>query len=133
MKVKKIFIIIILFFYALAISSNNFSNQAYASWNDCPKGMINDEAPGSCPMYIDTDENGICDHSEPAPEDRETTEKIDNNTFKNEDKNNSSSSSKNQIANAIDTNILAILSVLAPLTIIIIYIILYRTRQDKKK
>lgn len=40
------------------------------AWDDCPKGKINDPYPGDCARYVDTDGNGICDHSEPAPEDR---------------------------------------------------------------
>ena len=40
------------------------------AWDDCPKGIVNDPYPGDCARYIDTDNNGICDHSEPAPEDR---------------------------------------------------------------
>jgi len=40
------------------------------AWDACPKGLINDPYPGDCARYIDTDNNGICDHSEPAPEDR---------------------------------------------------------------
>lgn len=43
---------------------------AALAWDDCPKGMTNDPYPGSCSRYIDTDSNGICDHSEPAPMDR---------------------------------------------------------------
>lgn len=40
------------------------------AWDDCPKGKVNDPYPGECARYVDTDNNGICDHSEPAPEDR---------------------------------------------------------------
>ena len=40
------------------------------AWNDCPSGEINDAYPGDCNKYIDTDKDGICDHSQPAPEDR---------------------------------------------------------------
>jgi len=43
------------------------------AWEDCPKNKVNDPYPGDCARYIDTDNNGICDHSEPAPEDRVTT------------------------------------------------------------
>ncbi|HNT29760.1 MAG TPA: hypothetical protein PKL83_02300 [bacterium] len=42
---------------------------AYA-WDDCPFGLENDPYPGDCARYIDTDGNGICDLSEPAPEER---------------------------------------------------------------
>lgn len=43
------------------------------AWDDCPKGLVNDPYPGECVRYIDTDNDGICDHSQPAPEDRETS------------------------------------------------------------
>jgi hypothetical protein len=41
------------------------------AWEDCPFGEVNDEYPGNCARYVDTDEDGICDLSQPAPEDRE--------------------------------------------------------------
>ncbi|WP_456371517.1 hypothetical protein [Methanocaldococcus sp.] len=37
------------------------------AWNDCPFGKVNDPYPGMCRMYIDTNHDGICDHSEPPP------------------------------------------------------------------
>jgi len=40
------------------------------AWNDCPKNLINDPYPGECNRYIDTDNDGICDHSQPPPEER---------------------------------------------------------------
>jgi hypothetical protein len=40
------------------------------AWDDCPKGLVDDPYPGECSRYIDTDNDGICDHSQPAPEDR---------------------------------------------------------------
>lgn len=45
------------------------------AWDDCPHGEIDCPAPGDCNRYVDTDNDGICDHSQPAPEDRniETT------------------------------------------------------------
>lgn len=42
------------------------ASQVFA-WLDCPYGKINDPYPGSCDQYVDTNENQICDHSEPAP------------------------------------------------------------------
>ncbi len=56
-----------------------FLASSVLAWNDCPKGEINDPAPGDCSLYVDTDNNGICDHSEPAPEDRSTTSTQDTN------------------------------------------------------
>lgn len=47
------------------------------AWDDCPFGEVNDEYPGECPRYIDTDGDGICDRSQPAPEDRESSETTD--------------------------------------------------------
>jgi hypothetical protein len=43
---------------------------AEAQWDDCPFGIINDTYPGECGRYVDTDDDGICDRSQPAPEDR---------------------------------------------------------------
>ena len=40
------------------------------TWNDCPYDKVNDEYPGDCARYIDTDNDGICDHSQPSPEER---------------------------------------------------------------
>lgn len=37
------------------------------AWDDCPFGLVNDPYPGSCPRYIDTNNDGICDHSQSAP------------------------------------------------------------------
>lgn len=40
------------------------------AWDDCPYGKEDDPYPGDCARYVDTDNDGICDHSQPAPEDR---------------------------------------------------------------
>lgn len=53
----------------LIFSSLLITNPALA-WDDCPYGLENDPYPGVCSRYIDTDGDGICDHSQPAPEDR---------------------------------------------------------------
>jgi len=48
------------------------------AWEDCPMGKtICDE---KCPLFIDTDDDKICDHSQPAPEDRirAAEENVDN-------------------------------------------------------
>lgn len=49
-----------------------WSSAAFA-WNDCPLGEVNDPYPGKCALYTDTDNDGICDYSQPAPEDRDST------------------------------------------------------------
>ncbi|CEG12242.1 conserved membrane hypothetical protein [groundwater metagenome] len=40
------------------------------AWNDCHFGKVNCTYPGDCNRYIDTDNDGICDYSQPAPENR---------------------------------------------------------------
>lgn len=45
-----------------------FCSRPTLAWLDCPYGKINDSYPGLCELYIDTNENQICDQSEPAPE-----------------------------------------------------------------
>jgi uncharacterized membrane protein YfcA len=37
------------------------------AWDDCPLGLVNDPYPGACPRYIDTNNDGICDHSQSDP------------------------------------------------------------------
>jgi len=37
------------------------------AWDDCPRGEVNDPYPGDCGLYVDTNNNGICDRSEPEP------------------------------------------------------------------
>lgn len=34
------------------------------AWNDCPYGLVNDPFPGQCPRYEDTNQDGVCDHSQ---------------------------------------------------------------------
>ena len=45
------------------------------AWNDCPFGLVDEPYPGTCPRYIDTNIDGICDHSQ-----SEFTEEIEDNT-----------------------------------------------------
>ena len=33
---------------------------------ECPYGEVNDPYPGKCGRYIDENDNGICDNSEPS-------------------------------------------------------------------
>jgi hypothetical protein len=56
--------ILFLFFSFVFITSN-----AYA-WDNCPFGEINEPFPGTCGRYIDTDNDNICDYSQPSPENR---------------------------------------------------------------
>ena len=50
-----------------------FLSSATQAWDDCPYGLVNDTYPGSCPRYVDTDGDGICDHSQLPPEEREAS------------------------------------------------------------
>ncbi|HIQ32444.1 MAG TPA: hypothetical protein EYH55_03065 [Methanothermococcus okinawensis] len=49
------------------------------AWDDCPYGITNSSCqyPGYCSLYVDTNNNNICDRSEPAPND--TSENNDQN------------------------------------------------------
>ncbi len=58
---KKIIFILILSILIPAIT---------LAWDDCPHDKVDCPAPGDCVRYIDTDNDQICDHSQPAPEDR---------------------------------------------------------------
>lgn len=49
-----------------------FSSISIYAWDNCPFGLEDDPYPGECKRYIDTDGDGICDRSQPAPEDRDT-------------------------------------------------------------
>ena len=50
-----------------------FSSTSIYAWDNCPYGLEDDPYPGECKRYIDTDGDGICDRSQPAPEDRDTS------------------------------------------------------------
>lgn len=43
------------------------------TWLNCPFGKINDPYPGLCARYTDTDQDGICDNSQPDPANRKIT------------------------------------------------------------
>ncbi len=49
-----------------------FSSISIYAWDNCPFGLKDDPYPGECKRYIDTDGDGICDLSQPAPGDRDT-------------------------------------------------------------
>ncbi len=49
-----------------------FNSISIHAWDNCPFGLEDDPYPGECKRYIDTDGDGICDLSQPAPEDRDT-------------------------------------------------------------
>jgi len=44
-----------------------FAPSPIYAWEDCPLGVTDCPYPGECSRYIDTNNDGICDHSQPAP------------------------------------------------------------------
>lgn len=74
-----------------------FPSNALA-WDDCPLGLENDEYPGECPRYIDTDNDGICDHSQPAPEDRDPDDAASSQTDTDQDQSSSTEDSYIEIS-----------------------------------
>ncbi|NPV50785.1 MAG: 4Fe-4S binding protein [Candidatus Methanofastidiosum sp.] len=56
------------FLFTLLLMSIININHVY-SWDDCPFGETNSSCvyPGDCGKYIDTNNNRICDRSEPSP------------------------------------------------------------------
>jgi hypothetical protein len=65
-KVKVFAVLVVAIFLSFFMMSGTIW-----AWDDCVKGMVDDPYPGECARYIDTDDDGICDHSQLAPEDRE--------------------------------------------------------------
>lgn len=62
-----------------------FSSMFIYAWDNCPYSLKDDPYPGDCKRYIDMDKDGICDRSQPSPEDRDTNiifyeENIEENT-----------------------------------------------------
>ena len=52
----------------LAITILSIAATANAvAWDDCPFGLEDETYPGTCPRYIDTNKDGICDHSQSEP------------------------------------------------------------------
>lgn len=60
---KKIIFTTILFFILVQPTSA-------VTWLNCPFGKINDPYPGLCARYTDTDQDGLCDNSQPDPANR---------------------------------------------------------------
>jgi hypothetical protein len=67
-KFRKYIILSTLIFILVA-----FSSISIYAWDNCPFGLKEDPYPGECKRYIDTDGDGICDLSQPAPEDRDSS------------------------------------------------------------
>ncbi len=64
-KIKKFPLQILVTILAITVLVN-----PVVAWNDCPLNLTNDPYPGECNKYTDTDKDGICDLSQPPPEER---------------------------------------------------------------
>ena len=53
----------------LSIFMININVSMAQIWNGCPFGLENDPYPGECGRYIDTNQDNICDLSQPKPTD----------------------------------------------------------------
>ena len=76
-KFRKYIILSTLIFILVA-----FSSISIYAWDNCPFGLVDDPYPGECKRYIDTDGDGICDLSQPAPEDRDRSVSLNEENIK---------------------------------------------------
>ncbi len=62
----------VMFFLFLALLGFGFFNLPISAqaqiWGSCPFGLEDDPYPGECGRYIDTNNDGICDLSQPEPQ-----------------------------------------------------------------
>lgn len=65
-KRRNVFIFLIILIFLLLL---NIQSSLAVSWDSCPFGLENDPYPGECGRYIDTNQDGICDLSQPNPND----------------------------------------------------------------
>ena len=126
---QKILMIIMIFIFPLLLPMAG--GEIYA-WDDCPKGMVNDEYPGSCPLYVDTDGNGICDHSEPAPKDRVNNQDFNKEIMEKETGNPVALANNKKGESLVNNDVLSFLSIFIPLIIIVGYAGFYKIKQGKK-
>ena len=88
-----------------------------SAWDDCPFGYEDEEYPGTCWRYIDTNNDGICDHSQEESSLESDSEEIKANI----------ESTQNQDSTRFP--ILLVLSLIITLTLILIL----KTLVKKKK
>jgi hypothetical protein len=86
-----------LFFLIAMLSIFIIQNQTSHGWDNCPFGEVNENYPGSCGRYIDTDNDNICDLSQPHPEYREKINEENNDENNSGYSTNSGSKSKSGI------------------------------------
>jgi len=115
----------------ITTSVNGIVAEAHA-WDDCPKGLIDEEYPGSCPRYVDTDENGTCDHSEPALEDRAVSDSSSQAEGKTSEPGMDSPNLVALINKTLSTGAIAFLSIFIPLVVLVAYAWVYKFNQNTK-
>jgi hypothetical protein len=60
-----VLLIVVLLAFTSVVDAKSFGKLINeVTWNDCPKGLTYDPYPGECSNYINTDNDGYCDHSE---------------------------------------------------------------------
>ena len=75
MQKIKLFLIIALSIISIFLLSANIA----MAWDDCPFGFKDETYPGTCWRYVDTNNDGICDHSQSEPVDgKNVTESQEN-------------------------------------------------------
>jgi hypothetical protein len=69
---NKIIVVIFIFLLITGVVGTFWGTQiaeaASGIWNSCPRGETNCKYPGKCSLYIDTNNDRICDRSQPAPQ-----------------------------------------------------------------
>ena len=108
---KKIYVLILIIF---------LTPIAVYAWNDCPYGLVNDPFPGQCPRYEDTNQDGVCDHSQ-SPSGSSSNNSSENRETDRNAANISSSDIQNAKSVPSENYFLVPLSI----TILIIYLITY--------
>lgn len=72
-KMKKIILFALIFMLLWSLFISGCSSTGYSTSEstlpktfepECPKGLVNDTYPGNCNLYVDENNNGICDLSE---------------------------------------------------------------------
>jgi hypothetical protein len=95
------------------------------AWENCPFGEVDEPYPGTCGRYIDTDNDNICDLSQPAPENRD--DPIDQQNNNEQVASNSSNVRSKSTNSGIKYNFLPI-----AISLLIFYIITFTLSRMKK-
>jgi len=64
---RKGMLFLFVLFITISIFMINLNVSMAQVWNSCPFGLENDPYPGECGRYIDTNQDNICDLSQPEP------------------------------------------------------------------